>query len=50
MSANFASEPACQAPDHLSKPKECRALLEDRMSIENEVPPDGSYARIRDRN
>jgi hypothetical protein len=30
--------------------KECRALLEDRVSIENDVPPDGSYARIRDRN
>jgi hypothetical protein len=24
--------------------KECRALLEDKMSIENDVPPDRSYA------
>jgi len=30
--------------------KECRALLEDKMSIENDVPPDGSYARTRGRN
>jgi hypothetical protein len=30
--------------------KECRALLEDRMSIENDVPPDRSYARTRGRN
>jgi hypothetical protein len=30
--------------------KECRALLEDKMSIENDVPPDRSYARTRGRN
>jgi hypothetical protein len=24
--------------------KKCRALLEDKMSIENDVPPDRSYA------
>ena len=29
--------------------KKCRALLEDKMSIENGVPPDGSYASIRGR-
>jgi hypothetical protein len=29
---------------------ECRALLEDKMSIENDVPPDRSYARPRGRN
>jgi len=27
--------------------KECRALLEDKMSIENDFPPDRSYARGR---
>ena len=27
--------------------KECRALLENKMSIENDVPPDRSYARGR---
>ena len=27
--------------------KKCRALLEDRMSIENDIPPDRSYARGR---
>ena len=30
--------------------KECRALLEDKMSIENDVPFDRSYARTRGRN
>jgi len=30
--------------------KECRALLEDTMSIENDVPLDRSYARSRGRN
>jgi hypothetical protein len=25
--------------------KRCRALLEDKMSIENDVPPDRGYAR-----
>ena len=30
--------------------KECRALLEDKMSIENDVPLDRSYARTRGRN
>jgi hypothetical protein len=30
--------------------KECRALLGDEMSIEKDVPPDGSYARTRGRN
>ena len=30
--------------------KQCRALLEDKMSIENDVPPDRSYARTRGRN
>jgi hypothetical protein len=30
--------------------KECRALLEDKMSIENDVPPDRSYAPTRGRN
>jgi hypothetical protein len=30
--------------------KKCRALLEDKMSIENNLPPDGSYARNRGRN
>jgi len=30
--------------------KECRALLEDTMSIENDVPLDRSYARTRGRN
>jgi hypothetical protein len=30
--------------------KECRALLADKMSIENDVPPDRSYARTRGRN
>jgi hypothetical protein len=29
--------------------KECRALLEDKMSIENDVPPDRSYASTRGR-
>ena len=29
--------------------KECRALLEDKMSIENDVPPDRSYASNRGR-
>jgi len=29
--------------------KKCRALLEDKMSIENGVPPDRSYASIRGR-
>ena len=29
--------------------KECRALLEDKMSIENDVPPDRSYASPRGR-
>jgi hypothetical protein len=27
--------------------KKCRALLEDKMSIENNVPPDRSYASSR---
>jgi hypothetical protein len=27
--------------------KECRALLEDKMGIENDSPPDRSYARGR---
>ncbi len=27
--------------------KECRALLEDKMSIENDVPADWTYARGR---
>jgi hypothetical protein len=27
--------------------KECRALLESKMSIENDVPPERSYARRR---
>jgi hypothetical protein len=30
--------------------KECRALLGDKMSIEKDGPPDGSYARTRGRN
>ena len=30
--------------------KECRALLEDKMSIENDVPPNRSDARSRGRN
>jgi len=30
--------------------KECRALLENKMSIENDVAPDGSYAHTRGRN
>jgi hypothetical protein len=30
--------------------KECRALLEDKMTIENDVPPDRIYARTRGRN
>jgi len=30
--------------------KECRALLEDKMSIENDVPPNRSYTRTRARN
>jgi hypothetical protein len=29
--------------------KKCRALLEDKMSIENNVPPDRSYASTRGR-
>jgi hypothetical protein len=29
--------------------KKCRALLEDKMSIENAVPPDRSYASTRGR-
>jgi hypothetical protein len=29
--------------------KKCRALLEDKMSIENDVPPDRSYASNRGR-
>src|SRR5215467_2478719 len=29
--------------------KKCRALLEDKMSIENDFPPDRSYARGRGR-
>jgi hypothetical protein len=29
--------------------KKCRALLEDKMSIENDAPPDGSYASTRGR-
>jgi hypothetical protein len=29
--------------------KECRALLEDKMSIENDVPSDRSYASTRGR-
>lgn len=29
--------------------KKCRALLEDQMSIENDVPPDRSYASTRGR-
>jgi hypothetical protein len=29
--------------------KKCRALLEDKMSIENDVPPDRSYASTRGR-
>ena len=27
--------------------KQCRALLEDKMSIEKDVPPDRGYARTR---
>jgi hypothetical protein len=27
--------------------KRCRSLLEDKMSIENDVPPDRGYARGR---
>jgi hypothetical protein len=27
--------------------KKCRALLEDKMSIEKDVPPDRGYARVR---
>jgi len=27
--------------------KECRALLEDKMSIEKDVPPDRDYARVK---
>jgi hypothetical protein len=30
--------------------KKCRALLEDKMSIENDVPTDRSYARTQGRN
>jgi hypothetical protein len=30
--------------------KQCRALLEDKMSIEKDVPPDRSYVRTRDQN
>jgi hypothetical protein len=30
--------------------KECRALLEDKMSIENDVPPDRTYVRSQGRN
>jgi hypothetical protein len=30
--------------------KKCRALLEDKMSIENDVPPTLGYARTRDGN
>ena len=30
--------------------KQCRALLEDKMRIENDVPPDRSYAHTRGRN
>jgi hypothetical protein len=30
--------------------KECRALLEEKMNIENDVPPDRTYARTRGRN
>ena len=30
--------------------KQCRALLEDKMSVENDVPHDRSYARIRGGN
>jgi hypothetical protein len=29
--------------------KKCRALLEGKMSIENDVPPDRSYASTRGR-
>jgi hypothetical protein len=29
--------------------KKCRALLEDKMSIENDVPPEPSYASTRGR-
>jgi hypothetical protein len=29
--------------------KKCRALLEDKMSVENDVPPDRSYASTRGR-
>ena len=29
--------------------KKCRALLEDKMSIENDAPPDRSYASTRGR-
>src|SRR4029077_11608809 len=29
--------------------KKCRALLEDKMNIENDVPPDRSYASSRGR-
>jgi hypothetical protein len=29
--------------------KKCRALLEDKMSIGNDVPPDRSYASTRNR-
>jgi hypothetical protein len=30
--------------------KKCRALLEDKMSIEKDVPPTLGYARTRDEN
>jgi len=30
--------------------KKCRALLEDKMRIENDVPPDRSYASTRGRS
>jgi hypothetical protein len=30
--------------------KRCRALLEDKMTIENDVPPDRIYDRTRGRN
>ena len=29
--------------------QKCRALLEDKMSVENDVPPDRSYASTRGR-
>ena len=29
--------------------KKCRALLEDKMSIENDIPPDRSFASTRGR-